>query len=220
VLGRRALSTGGPALSLEIQRAPLSALERAVKRTLDLICACVAIIVLLPLLLLIALAIKLDSKGPVIFRQRRNGFNSKQFIIYKFRSMSVQEDGPVIAQARKNDRRVTRVGQVLRRSSMDELPQLFNVLRGDMSLVGPRPHALAHDNEYKVLIAKYAFRHHVKPGMTGWAQVNGLRGETGRLEQMVERVKLDLWYVDHWSLGLDINILMRTCFEILRNRAY
>ncbi len=220
VLGRRALSTGGPALSLEIQRAPLNTFERAIKRTLDFVCAAVAIIVLSPLFLLIALAIKLDSKGPVIFRQRRNGFNSRQFVIYKFRSMTVQEDGAIIAQARRNDRRVTRVGHALRRSSMDELPQLFNVLKGDMSLVGPRPHALAHDNEYKVLIAKYAFRHHVKPGMTGWAQVNGLRGETGRLEQMVERVKLDLWYVNHWSPGLDINILLRTCFEVLRNRAY
>ena len=221
VLGRRALSTSGPDLSLEIQRAPLNTLERAIKRTLDFVCAAVAIVVLSPLLLVIALAIKLDdTKGPVIFKQRRNGFNAKQFVIYKFRSMTVQEDGAVIAQARKNDLRVTRVGQVLRRSSMDELPQLFNVLKGDMSLVGPRPHALAHDNEYKVLIAKYAFRHNVKPGMTGWAQVNGLRGETGRLEQMVERVKLDLWYVNHWSLGLDINILLRTCFEVLRNRAY
>lgn len=220
VLGRRALSTSGPELSLEIQRAPLNTMERAVKRTLDFLCAAIAIVFMSPLLLLIALAIKLDSKGPVIFKQRRNGFNSKQFVIYKFRSMTVQEDGAVIAQARKNDRRVTRVGHLLRRSSMDELPQLFNVLKGDMSLVGPRPHALAHDNEYKVLIAKYAFRHHVKPGMTGWAQVNGLRGETGRLEQMVDRVKLDLWYVNHWSLGLDINILLRTCFEVLRNRAY
>jgi Undecaprenyl-phosphate glucose phosphotransferase len=220
VLGRRALSTSGPDLCLEIQRAPLNTMERAVKRTLDFVCAAVAIIFLSPLLILIAAAIKLDSKGPVVFKQRRNGFNSKQFVIYKFRSMTVQEDGEVIAQARKNDRRVTRVGQLLRRSSMDELPQLFNVLKGDMSLVGPRPHALAHDNEYKVLIAKYAFRHHVKPGMTGWAQVNGLRGETGRLEQMVDRVKLDLWYVNHWSLGLDINILLRTCFEVLRNRAY
>ena len=219
VLGRRALSTGGPALSLEIQRAPLNDGKSRqadagfrFRRHRDR-CSVAASPV-------IALAIKIDSKGPVIFKQRRNGFNSRQFLIYKFRSMTVQEDGAVIAQARKNDRRVTRVGQVLRRSSMDELPQLFNVLKGDMSLVGPRPHALAHDNEYKVLIAKYAFRHHVKPGMTGWAQVNGLRGETGRLEQMVDRVKLDLWYVNHWSLGLDINILLRTCFEVLRNRAY
>lgn len=220
VLGRRSLSTNGPDLALEIQRAPLSRMEQAAKRTLDVVCSAVAIVLLSPLFVLIAIMIKLDSKGPVIFKQRRNGFNAKQFQIYKFRSMTVQEDGDKIVQAKRNDRRVTRIGQFLRQSSMDELPQLFNVLLGEMSLVGPRPHALAHDNEYKVLIAKYAFRHHVKPGMTGWAQVNGLRGETGRLEQMIDRVKLDLWYVNHWSMALDINILVRTCFEVLRNRAY
>ncbi len=220
VLGRRALSTNGQSLTLELQRAPLTPVERALKRSLDIICSAIGILLLSPLFVFIAILIKLDSKGPVIFKQRRNGFNSRQFVIFKFRSMTVQEDGATITQARRNDRRVTRVGQYLRQSSMDELPQLFNVLKGDMSLVGPRPHALAHDNEYKVLIAKYAFRHHVKPGMTGWAQVNGLRGETGRLEQMIDRVKLDLWYVNHWSIALDINILLRTCFEILRNRAY
>jgi undecaprenyl-phosphate galactose phosphotransferase/putative colanic acid biosynthesis UDP-glucose lipid carrier transferase len=220
VLGRRALSTNGQSLTLEIQRAPLTSMERAAKRTMDVVCSAIGILLLAPLFVLIAILIKLDTKGPAIFRQRRNGFNSKQFVIFKFRSMTVQEDGETIAQARRNDRRVTRVGQFLRQSSMDELPQLFNVLKGDMSLVGPRPHALAHDNEYKVLIAKYACRHHVKPGITGWAQVSGLRGETGRLEQMIDRVKMDLWYVNHWSIALDLTILARTCFEILRNRAY
>ncbi|PNG27610.1 undecaprenyl-phosphate glucose phosphotransferase [Methylocella silvestris] len=220
VLGRRLLSTSGPGLTLEIQRAPLTRVEQGIKRTLDIVCSSIGIVLLSPLFVMIAILIKLDSKGPVIFKQRRNGFNARQFQIYKFRSMTVQEDGDKIVQARRNDRRVTRVGQFLRQSSMDELPQLFNVLKGDMSLVGPRPHALAHDNEYKVLIAKYAFRHHVKPGITGWAQCNGLRGETGQLEQMIERVKLDLWYVNHWSIALDINILLRTCFEVLRNRAY
>ncbi|WP_395666050.1 undecaprenyl-phosphate glucose phosphotransferase [Methylocella sp.] len=220
VLGRRLLSTNGPGLALEIQRAPLTQTEQAVKRALDIVCSGFGVILLSPLFLIIAVMIKLDSKGPVIFKQRRNGFNARQFYIYKFRSMTVQEDGDKIVQAQRNDKRVTRVGQFLRQSSMDELPQLFNVLKGDMSLVGPRPHALAHDNEYKVLIAKYAFRHHVKPGITGWAQVNGLRGETGRLEQMVERVKLDLWYVNHWSIALDINIIIRTCFEVLRHKAY
>ena len=220
VLGRRLLSTNGPGLALEVQRAPLTQMEQAAKRTLDVVCSAVGVVLLSPLLLIIAALIKLDSKGPVIFKQRRNGFNAKQFYIYKFRSMTVQEDGDKIVQAKRNDKRVTRVGQFLRSSSMDELPQLFNVLKGDMSLVGPRPHALAHDNEYKVLIAKYAFRHHVKPGITGWAQVNGLRGETGRLEQMIERVKLDLWYVNHWSFALDVNIIIRTCFEVLRHKAY
>ncbi|WOJ89326.1 undecaprenyl-phosphate glucose phosphotransferase [Methylocapsa polymorpha] len=220
VLGRRALSTRGPGLTVELQRAPLTPVERGFKRALDIVVSSTAILLLAPLLVATAVVIKLDSPGPAIFRQRRNGFNTKPFIILKFRTMTVQEDGPNITQARRGDHRVTRVGQFLRRSSMDELPQLFNVLWGDMSLVGPRPHALAHDNEYKALIAKYAFRHHVKPGITGWAQVNGLRGETGRLEQMIERVKLDLWYVNHWSFSLDVNILLRTCFEVVRHRAY
>ena len=220
ILGRRSLSTGGPFLSLELQRAPLTRAERAVKRLMDIILGSVAIILLSPIFIATAIAIKLDSRGPIIFRQRRNGFNAHQFVIFKFRSMTVMEDGATIRQAQRGDRRVTRVGQILRASSIDELPQLFNVVKGDMSLVGPRPHALAHDNEYKALIAEYAFRHHVKPGMTGWAQVNGLRGETGRLEQMIERVKLDLWYINHWSLSFDVSIMLRTCFEVIRNRAY
>jgi Undecaprenyl-phosphate glucose phosphotransferase len=220
VLGRRVLSTSGPNLTLEIQRAPLSLTERAVKRTVDILMSASAVILLMPLFVLVAIAIKLDSKGPVIFKQRRNGFNSNQFVIYKFRSMTVLEDGPKITQARPGDKRVTRIGKMLRSSSIDELPQLFNVLKGDMSIVGPRPHALAHDDEYKAVIAEYAFRHHVKPGITGWAQVNGYRGETRHLELMAERVKLDLFYINHWSLRFDISIILRTCFEILRNRAY
>lgn len=221
VLGQHASSTGKDEMQpVQVQRAPLSPYERAIKRTMDIAFALIAIVMLSPLLLIAAIAIKLDSEGPIIFRQRRNGFGANQFVIFKFRTMRVLEDGPTVTQARRGDLRVTRVGQFLRRSSIDELPQLFNVLNGDMSLVGPRPHALAHDNEYKDHIANYAFRHHVKPGMTGWAQVNGLRGETGRIEQMAERVKLDLWYINHWSLRFDINILLRTCFEVLRNRAY
>lgn len=220
VLGRRSISADGPVLSVEIQRAPLTSMERATKRALDIALSSFAILMLSPILIGAAIAIKLDSAGPIIFRQRRNGFNSRQFVIFKFRTMTVCEDGAVIQQARRGDRRVTRVGQFLRRSSIDELPQLFNVLIGDMSLVGPRPHALAHDDEYKSLIAKYAFRHHVKPGMTGWAQVNGLRGETGQLGQMIDRIKLDLWYINHWSFGFDLSILIRTCVEVFRNRAY
>jgi undecaprenyl-phosphate galactose phosphotransferase/putative colanic acid biosynthesis UDP-glucose lipid carrier transferase len=220
VLGRRTLSTRGQNLMVEIQRAPLTKLEQAIKRAMDIVMSLSAIVLLSPIFIITAIAIKLDSRGNVIFRQRRNGFNSKQFVIYKFRTMTVEEDGPKVTQARRGDHRVTRVGQFLRRSSIDELPQLFNVLQGNMSIVGPRPHALAHDDEYKALIAKYAFRHHVKPGMTGWAQVNGLRGETQRVEQMVERIRLDLWYIDHWSLGLDLNIIVRTCVEVLRDRAY
>ena len=220
LLGQHGSSADGLPLPVTIQRAPLTAFERAVKRTLDVVGSVTAILLLWPLFLIAAIAIKLDSGGPIIFRQRRTGFNAKEFVIFKFRTMTVLEDGPAITQACRGDLRATRVGKFLRRSSIDELPQLFNVLKGEMSLVGPRPHAVAHDKEYKVHIADYGFRHHVKPGITGWAQVNGLRGETRLLEKMTERVKLDLWYINNWSLGFDINILMRTCFEVLRDRAY
>ena len=165
-----------------------------------------------------AVAIKLDGPGPVIFRQRRNGFNGRPFVIYKFRTMNVLEDGPVVRQATKRDARVTGIGRVLRQSSIDELPQLFNVLKGDMSLVGPRPHAVAHDDEYGALIANYAFRHHVKPGLTGLAQVNGCRGQTLHLDQMKKRIDFDLWYIDNWSLFLDLKILARTTLVPLGSR--
>jgi Undecaprenyl-phosphate glucose phosphotransferase len=220
LLGRRGLSADGLPLPVTIQRARVTTFERAVKRTLDVVGSLTAILLLWPLLLIAAIAIKLDSGGPIIFQQRRTGFNAKEFVIFKFRTMSVLEDGPAITQACRDDLRATRVGKLLRRSSIDELPQLLNVLKGEMSLVGPRPHAVAHDKEYKVHIADYGFRHHVKPGITGWAQVNGSRGETRSIEEMNDRVKLDLWYNDNWSLGLDINILMRTCFEVLRASAY
>ncbi len=213
-------SANGMPLPLTIQRAPLTPFERVAKRTLDIIGSVAAILILWPLLLIAAIAIKFDSGGPVIFRQRRTGFNGKEFVIYKFRTMTVLEDGPAITQACRGDVRATRVGKFLRRSSIDELPQLINILKGDMSLVGPRPHAVAHDKEYKVYIADYGFRHHIKPGITGWAQVNGLRGETRSVEKMSERVKMDLWYINNWSLGFDISILVRTCFEVLRDRAY
>jgi lipopolysaccharide/colanic/teichoic acid biosynthesis glycosyltransferase len=143
-------------------------------------------------MLVTALLIRLDSRGPVYFQQKRNGFNGDHFDIYKFRTMHVLEDGPAVKQVTRNDPRVTRIGRWLRRSSIDELPQLFNVIRGDMSLVGPRPHAICHNAEYEKLIANYAFRHHVKPGLTGWAQVNGHRGETRHVEQMRRRVEHDL----------------------------
>lgn len=212
------LDTIGAALN--VQRPELTAFEKLAKRTLDILFSATALVVLLPIFLIAAAAIKLDSKGPVIFRQRRSGLDAQEFVILKFRTMKVLEDGPAIKQASRGDQRVTRVGKFLRRSSIDELPQFLNVLAGDMSLVGPRPHAVAHDNEYKDLIADYGLRHRVKPGMTGWAQVNGLRGETRSLQQMAERVQRDLWYIRNWSLSLDIEILFRTCFEIMRDRAY
>lgn len=205
---------------VRVKRPSLTPAERAAKRLMDIAMSLTALAILWPLFVLTAIAIKLDSEGPVIFRQRRAGLNSKEFVIFKFRTMTVLEDGPSITQAFRGDHRVTRVGRFLRRSSIDELPQLFNVLRGDMSLVGPRPHAVAHDMEYAALIADYGSRNLVKPGMTGWAQVKGLRGETRCADLMRERVKLDLWYIDNWSFGLDISILFRTCLEVLRDRAY
>lgn len=220
VLDRRAAASAAQMLIVEIQRAPVGRLERAVKRLLDMVLASFALLVLSPLFVLAALAIKLDSPGPIIFRQHRKGFDEHPFAILKFRSMRVLEDGDKVVQAKRGDLRVTRVGRWLRRTSIDELPQLLNVLKGDMSLVGPRPHALAHDDQYKKLLATYCWRHHVKPGITGWAQVNGLRGETIRLEQMQHRIEYDLWYINNWSFGLDVRILLRTCLEVLRLDAY
>jgi Undecaprenyl-phosphate glucose phosphotransferase len=203
---------------IELQRAPLTRIELATKRTVDLLLAGTGLLALLPLLAIVSLAIKIDSRGPVIFRQSRRGFNGREFMIWKFRTMSVLENGRVICQAKRKDERITRVGRLLRVTSIDELPQLINVLRGEMSLVGPRPHAVAHDDEYGRSIGKYAFRHHVKPGITGWAQVNGFRGETRELDLMKDRINLDLWYINNWNIWLDLWIIIRTCFEVARSR--
>jgi undecaprenyl-phosphate galactose phosphotransferase/putative colanic acid biosynthesis UDP-glucose lipid carrier transferase len=205
-------------LAIEIQRAPLSMTERFVKRILDLVLGVIAVVFFLPIMTFAALAIKLDGPGPVIFRQSRKGFNGRQFVMLKFRTMTVQENGDSVTQAARNDPRVTRVGRLLRASSIDELPQLMNVLRGDMSLIGPRPHAVAHDNYFEKVLEDYAFRHHVKPGMTGWAQVHGLRGATPTIDLISRRVKMDLWYINNWSLWLDIQILFKTFFEVVRKR--
>jgi Undecaprenyl-phosphate glucose phosphotransferase len=204
----------------EVQRAPLSKFEQLVKRCFDFLGAASALIMLSPLMLLTAFLIRLDSCGPILFFQTRNGFNGRTFKIVKFRSMHVLEDGPTIRQAKPSDPRITRLGRWLRRTNIDELPQLFNVLSGNMSLVGPRPHAVAHNTEFEKCIAKYAYRHHVKPGITGWAQVNGFRGETPTKHLMEKRVELDLWYVNNWSIWLDINILIRTVLLGLQPTAY
>lgn len=206
----------GTTFTVELQRAPLSKSERALKRAFDVISAASILILLSPLMLLTALMIKIDSPGPALFRQKRNGFNGSVFSIYKFRSMRVLEDGAHIPQATRDDPRVTRLGRWLRRTSIDELPQLFNVLTGDMSLVGPRPHAVAHNNEYQTVVSNYAFRHHVKPGITGWAQVNGLRGKTQTVDLMAKRVEFDLWYINHWSLWLDLRIIIKTALMTAR----
>jgi Undecaprenyl-phosphate glucose phosphotransferase len=208
--------TIGDTVTVELQRGPRTFVERAIKRTLDLIFAASALILLIPLFVMTAIAIKFDSPGPIIFWQRRSGFNGRKFYIMKFRTMSVLEDGESVTQAHPHDRRVTRVGYWLRRTSIDELPQLFNVLQGHMSVIGPRPHALAHDTEFGKLVANYAYRHHVKPGITGWAQVNGFRGRTCSLSDVEKRLELDLWYIDNWSLAVDVKITLMTIIEIVR----
>lgn len=203
----------------EIQRAPLTRFDRAIKRAMDLMVAGSAVVVLSPLLGLTALAILVETGRPILFRQTRKGFGARPFEILKFRSMTVQENGTDVKQATRGDARITRLGAVLRKSSIDELPQLLNVLRGEMSIVGPRPHAIAHDDHYDQLIATYAFRQHVKPGITGWAQVNGHRGETREVGQMSARVEHDLWYINHWSPWLDVKIIVRTALKVLNDHS-
>jgi Undecaprenyl-phosphate glucose phosphotransferase len=212
--------TTGSLPTLEMQRSPLSLVERLLKRLFDAVVAAAILLLFSPLLLVTAILIKFDSPGPVIFRQRRNGFDGRTFSILKFRTMFVLEDDAVVGQARRDDPRVTRLGRMLRGRSIDELPQLINVLRGEMSLVGPRPHAIAHDNKYSKLISSYAFRHHVKPGITGLAQVSGLRGETPRVADMEKRVEHDLKYINGWSLMLDLRIIFRTFGEFFRRDVY
>ena len=207
------ISRVGGVSSLHIVRRPLSTGEVALKRAFDIAAAAAAAALLSPLFALVALAIRLDSPGPVFFLQRRYGFNQEPFRIFKFRTMRTMDDGRHVPQAQVDDPRITRVGRFLRRTNIDELPQLFNVLSGEMSLVGPRPHALAHDQMYEQAIAFYARRHNVKPGITGWAQVNGLRGDTAAEGKMRSRVEHDLWYIDNWSPLLDLRILWLTVFS-------
>jgi putative colanic acid biosysnthesis UDP-glucose lipid carrier transferase len=215
---RRPARELGNAICVELQRGPLTSFEHAAKRCIDVLFAGVALTALLPMLAIVAVAIKLDSPGPILFRQKRCGFNGRCFQIYKFRTMSVLEDGPSIIQVQFADKRVTRLGGLLRKTSIDELPQLFNVLEGSMSLVGPRPHAVAHDNQFDKMVRNYAFRRRVKPGLTGWAQVNGCRGPTPTAASIERRVEYDLWYIDNWSLTLDFTILLQTPIEILLGR--
>lgn len=219
LLGNRIVNIG-TAWTAELKRAPLSATEQLFKRGLDLLGATAALILLAPMMVLVSILIKIDSRGPILFRQTRNGFNGRPFKILKFRTMAVLEDGPLIRQVTQDDPRVTRLGRLLRRSNLDELPQLLNVFFGHMSLVGPRPHAAAHNSEYEKAISSYAYRYHMKPGLTGWAQVNGFRGETRTIDLMAKRVELDLWYINNWSLWLDLRILMRTLVLGLQPTAY
>lgn len=204
-----------------ICESPFTGNNNIVKRISDIVLAVLIQILLLPIMLCIAIAIKITSPGPVIFKQRRYGLDGDEIIVYKFRSMTVAEDGDKVTQATKNDVRLTRIGGFLRRSSLDELPQFFNVLQGRMSIVGPRPHAVAHNELYRKQIKGYMLRHKVRPGITGWAQVNGFRGETETLDKMEGRIAYDLDYLRRWSLLLDLWIIVRTIKVTLkRDNAY
>ena len=189
---------------------PFTGTNDLVKRISDVVLATIILVLISPLLLAISIGVKLSSPGPAIFRQRRNGLDGSEITVYKFRSMRSMDNGPVVEQATKDDPRITPFGAFLRRTSLDELPQFFNVLQGRMSIVGPRPHAVAHNELYRELIKAYMVRHKVKPGITGWAQVNGMRGETETIDKMKARVEYDLEYLRNWSLGLDLKIIVRT----------
>jgi putative colanic acid biosynthesis UDP-glucose lipid carrier transferase len=206
---------GIPALA--VCDTPYSGMSGLVKRAFDLTMGVLTLAATAPVMIAIAAAVKLSSSGPVLFKQRRYGLHGEEIFIYKFRSMTVCEDGPEIVQATRNDIRTTAIGRFLRRSSLDELPQIFNVLQGTMSLIGPRPHAIAHNEMYRKLISGYMVRHKVRPGITGWAQVNGLRGQTDTLEKMRRRIDYDIAYLNNWSLRLDFKILLKTFLVLWRD---
>jgi len=197
---------------------PYSGVNALLKRWFDVVVTSAALLLLWPILLVAAIGVKLSSPGPIIFKQRRYGLDGREIRVFKFRSMRVQDDGPVVRQATREDPRITRFGRFMRKTSIDELPQLFNVLAGSMSLVGPRPHAVAHNEQYRKMIKGYMLRHKVQPGITGWAQVNGFRGETATLEKMRARVEHDLYYLRNWSLSLDLWICFKTVLVLFRDK--
>ena len=206
---------GMPAIA--VCETPFFGVNAVLKRSVDLILASMIVVMISPLLVAIMLGIKLTSKGPVIFKQRRYGLDGKEIAIYKFRSMTVCEDSGDVPQATREDTRITKIGRFLRRTSLDELPQFFNVLQGSMSIVGPRPHAVAHNEKYRKIVKGYMMRHKVRPGITGWAQVNGLRGETETISKMENRIKYDLDYLRRWSIYLDLKIIFRTVTVVFRD---
>ena len=213
------LTNVGPMPVMAVCETPFNGTSGLVKRASDIVISLLVLVLGAPIFLLLALAVKFTSPGPVIFKQRRYGLDGKEILVYKFRSMRVCEDGETIHQAKKGDSRITRIGAFLRKSSLDELPQFINVLQGRMSIVGPRPHAVAHNEIYRNLIKGYMIRHKVKPGITGWAQVNGYRGETRTLDKMEARIDHDLDYLRNWSLRLDLHIILKTVIVVFRDRA-
>jgi putative colanic acid biosynthesis UDP-glucose lipid carrier transferase len=205
---------------VSIFETPIYGIDGCLKRIFDIVLSLLGLILSLPIMILAALAIKLNSSGPVFFRQRRYGLDGQEIYVWKFRTMTTMDDGLEVKQATKNDPRVTEVGRFLRRTSLDELPQLFNVLRGSMSLVGPRPYAIAHNEQFRSLIRGYMLRHKVKPGITGLAQVLGSRLETDTVEKMRARIELDHRYIRDWSLWLDLKIMVKTIAVVLRQEAH
>ncbi len=203
---------------VNLRATPIAGFASTIKMAEDILVSLAALVFFAPIMLLIAVLIKLESPGPVLFKQRRYGIDGKEILVWKFRTMRVLEDGNTVTQARKNDRRVTRVGSFLRRSSLDELPQFFNVLQGKMSVVGPRPHAVAHNEQYRKLVDHYMLRCAIKPGITGWAQVNGWRGETDTIEKMRKRVEFDIVYLNSWSIWLDAKIILKTITRAMFNQ--
>jgi len=217
IQGRSGSVCGTPVIS--VCESPFTGTNGAIKRLSDIVLSLLILTLISPILLIIATAVKLGSPGPVIFKQRRYGLDGKEILVYKFRSMTVCEDGGMIKQAQKDDKRITRLGAFLRKTSLDELPQFVNVLQGRMSIVGPRPHAVAHNELYRNLIKGYMIRHKVKPGITGWAQVCGYRGETDTLDKMQARIDYDLDYLRNWSLKLDLHIILKTVLVVFKDQA-
>jgi len=216
IQGRLEDMGGLPVVGLTVT--PFTGLNGIVKRMSDVVLAALILVMISPVMAAVSIGVKMSSPGPVIFRQRRTGLDGEIIEVYKFRSMTTQDNGAVVKQATRGDARITPFGAFIRRTSLDELPQFVNVLQGRMSIVGPRPHAVAHNDQYRALVKAYMARHKVKPGITGWAQINGLRGETDTLEKMAKRVEFDLEYLRNWSLGLDLLIILRTAKQMFFDR--
>lgn len=212
------LDSVGPMPVMAVCETPFNGISGMVKRGSDISIALVIMLLASPVTLALALAVKLTSPGPVIFKQRRYGLDGKEILVYKFRSMSSTDNGSEVKQATKNDSRITPFGAILRKTSLDELPQFYNVLQGRMSIVGPRPHAVAHNETYRKLVKGYMVRHKVKPGITGWAQVSGYRGETDTIDKMEKRIEYDLEYLRNWSLGFDLWIIVKTVLVVLNDK--
>ena len=217
IQGRLEDMGGVPVVGLMV--APFTGINGFIKRVSDIMLSTLILIMISPILLVLAIGVKMSSPGPIIFRQRRTGLDGEIIEVYKFRSMRTTEDGAVVKQATRDDPRITPFGAVIRKTSLDELPQFVNVLQGRMSIVGPRPHAVAHNEQYRKLVKAYMARHKVKPGITGWAQVNGLRGETDTLDKMAARIEYDLEYLRNWTLGLDLLIIARTVKLVFLDRS-